>query len=240
MKKLFLIIACLGSVQVHATNTSENPELKKGLRKNMVEVGWSAGWLFNNQPLTLSTYGGMMWFPVYSVNSRLVPSYIKFAHSVSPKIMLSFSMHSFGVNYKKIEQDIRMSIASKGKISTMSFDDFTLSAEYNVWDKKLTRQLAVRNSYSAGISYRDGFVIVAGKGFSEGYAEYYKGYSSMGLGGSTSFDLVISNRLYVGGLIGYTHYFESGFLDKDAPDYFDSYKPIRNVLRVHPKIGVLF
>ena len=240
MKKPLFIIACMFSLLAQASNTSENPEPKKRARKNLIEVGWSAGWLFNNQPLTFSSYGGMRWFPVEAVNSRLVPSYLKYAHAVSPKIMLSFSMHSFGVYYKKVEQDIRMSRVSEGKMFIMSFDDFTLSAEYNAWDKKLNRVLSVRNRYSAGISYRDGYVLVAGKGQFEGYAEYSKSYSSMGLGASTSLDLVISDRLYIGGLIGYTHYFESSYLDKDAPEYFDSYKPVRHVLRIHPKIGVLF
>lgn len=240
MKKLLFIIASIGCMKVHATNTAEHPESKKSTRKNLIEIGWSAGWLFNNKPLTFQKYGGLMWLPIETADSRILPSYIKYSRCLSLKTMLSFSMHSFGVYYPEVIQNIKMSQASKGKITTMFFDDFTLGVEYNFRNKRLTRQLTLRNNFSAGISYRDGFVLVSGKGYPEGYAEYYKGYSSMGLGVSSSFDLVVSNRFFIGGLIGYTHYFENGFLDKDAPEYFDSYTPIRHVLRVHPKIGVLF
>jgi hypothetical protein len=65
-------------------------------------------------------------------------------------------------------------------------------------------------------------------------------YNSIGLGTGANVDIVLGNRLYIGGFLGYTHYFEKSRLPKDDPDYFDTYRPNRDVLRLHPKIGVLF
>jgi hypothetical protein len=243
MKKLLLIIACLGSIKAHSANISENPESKKRTRKNLFELGGSAAWFFNKYPIDYNSEGWIGWLPIrMEITSPIIPSYFKYAHSINQKTMLGISTYTYGVLYKEVGRKIGLQEAKKGEIWRRVVNDISLGLDYYLKEVQLNRFTSIRMTISPSVSYRWGVeqVYLNQNMFGDVIYTCRCRYNSIGLGTGANVDIVLGNRLYIGGFLGYTHYFEKSRLPKDDPYYFSTYKPNRDVLRLHPKIGVLF
>ncbi|MBP6304009.1 MAG: hypothetical protein KBB37_12910 [Bacteroidia bacterium] len=67
-------------------------------------------------------------------------------------------------------------------------------------------------------------------------------YKSWGVGLSTGIDFVIMNKVFFGAEFGASHYFQKNNLKVEPPGtvFYNSYKVNKDLLFVHPKIGILF
>lgn len=243
MKKMSLLLLFFVSIECHAIFNSDSLATKKRTRKNLFEVGGSAALFFNRQPMSYQSDGWLAWIPIrMEATSPLIPSYIKYARKIGQKTMVGISSYSYGISYGDVRKKINNGIAKTGEVMIMDYDDFSLIFDYSLADIRLNKLLSITASASSMISYRTGIEQVYLSQNMFGDAIYTCGcrYNSIGLGAGANVDVVLGNRVYIGGFLGYTHYFEKSRLPKDDPDYIDTYRPNRDVLRLHPKIGVLF
>lgn len=242
MKKMSLLLLFFVSIDCHAIFNSDSLATKKRTRKNLFEVGGSAAWFFNRQPMTYLNEGWLAWLPIrMEVTSPLIPSYIKYARKIGQKTMIGISSYSYGETYDTWSK-LKTGEAIKGELLAVAFSDITLSFDYSLKEFKISENIELKTTVLSGLSYRWGeeWVYLSQNMFGDAIYTCGCRYNSIGLGAGTNVDVVLGNRVYIGGFLGYTHYFEKSRLPKDDPDYIDSYRPNRDVLRLHPKIGVLF
>jgi hypothetical protein len=242
MKKLLLMSLCVISYHAYSASLADSIATKKRIHKNLFEVGGSAALFFNRQPMSYQSEGWLAWLPIrMEATSPLIPSYIKYAHKIGQKTMIGISSYSFGESYDTWAK-LNTGEAKKGELLAITFADITLSFDYHLKQININKYIMLNSYVSSGLSYRWGeeWVYLSQNAFNDVLYTCGCRYNSIGLGTGTNLDIVLGNRIYVGALMGYTHYFEKSRLPKDDPYYFSTYKPSRDVLRLHPKIGVLF
>jgi hypothetical protein len=243
MKKLFLLSLLTICFKTYGNIYADSISSKKSVRKNLMEFGGSAAWFFNKYPIDYNSEGWIGWLPIrMEITSPIIPSYFKYAHSINQKTMLGISTYTYGVLYKEVGRKIGLQEAKKGEIWRRVVNDISLGLDYYLKEVQLNRFTSIRMTISPSVSYRWGVeqVYLNQNMFGDVIYTCRCRYNSIGLGTGANVDIVLGNRLYIGGFLGYTHYFEKSRLPKDDPDYFDTYRPNRDVLRLHPKIGVLF
>jgi hypothetical protein len=243
MKKMSLLLLFFVSIECHAIFNSDSLASKKRTRKNLFEVGGSAALFFNRQPMSYQSDGWLAWIPIrMEATSPLIPSYIKYARKIGQKTMVGISSYSFGESYDTWSK-LKTGEAKKGELLAITFSDITLSFDYFLKEIRISKEVMLNTYILSGLSYRWGeeWVYLSQNMFGDADLHLWvSGTTVLDLGTGANADVVLGNRLYIGGFLGYTHYFEKSRLPKDDPDYFDTYRPNRDVLRLHPKIGVLF
>lgn len=232
MKRLLLFITFFSTIRVQANLTADSLQHKKQY-KNFIEVGYNAAWFFDMHRLAFFRQGGLSWLPNRPITTPLVPSYIKYARIFKHNIELGLSSYTYGVlyQYKK----------TKGDLMYRWFDDVTLSMGRS-FTVSLNKFVALKYTISPSVSYRWGteWVYLAENDYHDVIHICSCDYNSFGLGGTGSMDIVLRNRLYFGGSLGYTYYFEKSKLKPTSTYYYKDYKPNRDVLVFHPRLGVLF
>lgn len=107
------------------------------------------------------------------------------------------------------------------------------------------RNFAFGSDYSVKFLYRFGTgdeIFLESYSSSVNYASEEVNFSGVGLGITTNFHFIISNRITFSMETGFCHVFENGKYEELSPPFFEYYKytPPRNMLVFQPKIGILF
>ncbi|MBX7206483.1 MAG: hypothetical protein IT247_04630 [Bacteroidia bacterium] len=240
MKKLLYVILYFLSISAYCAIATDSIPQKRKSPQNLIEVGSTAAWFFDKHRMNFFDDGGFGWLPIMAT-SPYIPSYIKYSRNLNEKTRIGLSTYSYG-NLYDLGQKIKSGIAKKGDVWRREFDDITLSGDYSFLQKQLNRFVLLKYIISANISYRKGMELVYldVNDYRDVIHTCMCRYSAIGLGGQVSLDFYFGSHFLVGGTLGYSHYFEKSRLSRNSSYYLSTYRPNRDILVLHPKIGIVF
>jgi hypothetical protein len=200
-------------------------------------VGYNAAWFFDKHHMTFYKEGGLSWLSPMTA-PPLIPSFVKYSRMLNKNTELGLSTFSYAKSYNFALSSIT---EQKWDIWIRSVNAVTISVGRS-FILNLNRFAELKYTFSPGISYRWGteLVYMGENDYHDVIAICTCDYKSIGLGSTGSMDIVLRNRLYLGGSVGYTYYFEKSRMNPNSTYYIKAYKPNRDVLVFHPRLGVLF
>lgn len=213
-------------------------------RKNLVTIGRLEQFALDHSqefiyPMPLNYYGAGRWYKTnYSI------SYTRWwSHTISTQ-----------VSYSKFHHIARTNEINEGTLLELFFRERALLVSWNL-EEILKRNIPDLEKIQfqptigiGGVNRYFGQEIRVWSGYFPGGFDFMTGtnfYNSWGYRLNFGMDAILYNRISIGADFGYTDYLQKKALTvtnptPDDPDASNSYAPINKIIRVVPRIGVVF
>jgi hypothetical protein len=199
--------------------------------KNRVEIGTSFVNFFEQE--------GFKYLRQKNQVSLVDAMYMKYGYKVSKKIEIGISRYWFGQTFQNPDDSL-----AKGAVLKRYYKNSLLYVRYDLAKNNPIKSIDLIPSICIGLNYRyNGTEEIFLKRNSP--TEIVRDgtiLKSFGAGIEFNLDVIVKKHFFIGSEVSYVHYFQKNGLSVESPNsaFYKRYKPNRNLVVFHPKIGILF
>jgi len=217
-------------VPIQAFSGTNDSSITRHL-KNRVEIGTSF--------VNFMEHEGFKYLKQENQVSLFDAMYIKYGYKVTEKIEIGIARYWFGKTFENPVDSL-----AKGAVLKRYYKNSLLYIRYDLTRKKTLKSISLIPSICIGLNYRYNGTeeIFLKRNSPTEIVRDGTRLKSIGTGIEFNLDIVIKKHFFIGSEVSYVYYFQKNGLSVEPPGsaFYKQYKPNRNLMVFHPKIGVIF